>query len=656
MPVKSNLRSYIQKESFCKAVVEDGSDIIFIVHYDGTILYHNPAVHHVMGYPVNSLVNESFFDYLDSEIVESFRIKFNECLKFPYSKNIEFRFRKADQTYQYLEFNAINLKHKEGLKGLILDCRDITQLKEDAEELFRAKLAKEQFLANMSHEIRTPLNGIAGMVNLLSDTNPTEEQQKYLTAIKNSTDNLKVIINDILDLSALESGKLKFEKIGFRISNILPQVIEMFLPQAKEKGIELNYDFVPGSEVVLLGDSVRLSQILINLISNAIKFTYEGMISVNVKISKKTNKTAYVQIDVKDTGIGIPDEKLEFIFDTFTQADESVTRKFGGTGLGLSIVKQLIDLQNGSIDVTSAENIGSTFSFTIPYKVGTETDLIIDTRTGNNLKRLNTLPGMKVLLVEDNDINRMYAANIIKNWQCKVTEAENGLICLEKHKKHDYDIILLDIQMPVMDGFETTISIRKSFKSPKSEIPIIALTANAIKGDSEKCIEIGMNDYLSKPFLPEELFRILTKYYTPRKISGMDKEKVPVQKKSAEKMAKSAKNRHTDLSYLESISNNDAKFVKEMISTFIETTPDIIDQMKIAIKKSNFKSLGLLAHKIKPSLTFMGIHSMKETAREIEVLSKENKEPLRVKELTDIFITEIQASITDLRVKLKEYS
>ena len=656
MTTDPNIQSYIRKESFFKAVVEDGTDIIFIVNYDGTILYHNPAVQHLLGYPFKSLVNESFFNYLDPDIVESFKIKFNECLKFPYSKNIEFRFRKSDLTYQYLEFNAINLKHKEGIKGLILDCRDISQLKEDAEELLSAKLAKEQFLANMSHEIRTPINGIAGMVNLLSDTHTTQEQQKYLTAIKNSTDNLKVIINDILDLSALESGKLKFEKIGFRISDIVPQVIEMFLPQANEKGIDLNYEFAPGSEVVLLGDSVRLSQILINLINNAIKFTYKGRISVNAKISKKINKIAYIQIDVKDTGIGIPDEKLEFIFDTFTQADPSVTRKFGGTGLGLSIVKQLIDLQNGSIFVKSEENIGSTFSFTIPYEVGTETDLIVDDQSENNLKRVNKLPGMKVLLVEDNDINRMYAANIIKNWQCKVTEAENGLICLEKHKKHDYDIILMDIQMPVMDGFETTISIRKSFESPKSEIPIIALTANAIKGDNEKCLKIGMNDYISKPFLPEELFRILTKYFQPREKSGTDKEKATGQKKSPVKMAKSDKNRHTDLSYLESISDNDTKFVKDMISTFIESTPDIIDQMKLAIINNNFESLGLLAHKIKPSLTFMGIHSMKETAREIELLSKENKEPLRVKKLTEIFFTEIKASITDLRKKLKEYS
>jgi len=245
MPEKSKLKSYIQKELFYKSVVEDGSDIIFIVDYAGIILYHNPAVNHILGYPINSLVDDSFYNYLSPDNIDLFKTKFKECIKFPYSKNIEFKFRKTDGSYQYLEFNAINLKNKEGIEGLILDCRDITQLKMDAEELFIAKQAKEKFLANMSHEIRTPINGIAGMVSLLNETDLSTDQAQYITAIKNSSDNLKVIINDILDLSALESGKLTFEKIGFRISNLIPQVVEMFLPQAKEKGLKLNYTFVP---------------------------------------------------------------------------------------------------------------------------------------------------------------------------------------------------------------------------------------------------------------------------------------------------------------------------------------------------------------------------------------------------------------------------
>jgi len=504
------------------------------------------------------------------------------------------------------------------------------------------------FLANMSHEIRTPINGIAGMINLLSGTKTTREQEKYISAIHNSTDNLKVIINDILDLSALESGKLNFEQIGFRISDLLPQVVETFLPQANEKGVELNYEYIPGSELVLLGDPVRLSQILINLINNAIKFTYKGSITVHSKISSKLNKTAYVDFAVSDTGIGIPDEKLESIFDTFRQADDSITRKFGGTGLGLSIVKQLVDLQGGSIQVTSAENVGSTFRFTIPYQIGIDEDLVDDSNSDAKLEKQKKLPGMKVLLVEDNDINRLYASNIIKNWGCKVDEAENGLICLEKHKKNDYDVILMDIQMPVMDGFETTISIRNSFEGHKSEIPIIALTANAIKGDNEKCLSLGMNDYISKPFLPQELFKVISKFQkSESEVKRAKEEKVkenpiePVTKKEI-----------TNLSYLESISNNDKKFVREMISTFIETTPETVGLMEKELKAGNLPNLGLLAHKIKPSLTFMGIESMTNTVKEIEVLGKENKDPERINDLLSSFTSVINDSIKELKVKI----
>jgi len=652
MSPNSKLKSYVNKESFFKAVVEDGSDIIFIVDYEGDIQYHNSAVHHILGYPLNSLINENFFDYLDPDTLDDFKLKFRELSKFPYSKNIEFKFRNTNRTYQYLEFNAINLKHKEGIEGFILDCRDITQLKKDAEELYNAKKAKELFLANMSHEIRTPINGIAGMINLLSGTEMTGEQEKYISAIHNSTDNLKVIINDILDLSALESGKLNFEQIGFRISDLLPQVVETFLPQAKEKGVGLNYEYVPGSELVLLGDPVRLSQILINLINNAIKFTYQGSITVHSKISRKLNKTAYVDFEVSDTGIGIPDEKLESIFDTFRQADDSITRKFGGTGLGLSIVKQLVDLQGGTIQVTSTENVGSTFRFTIPYQIGIDEDLVDDSKPDAKIEKQKKLPGMKVLLVEDNDINRLYAANIIRSWNCEVDEAENGLICLEKHKKNDYDIILLDIQMPVMDGFETTISIRKSFKGPKSETPIIALTANALKGDNEKCLRLGMNDYISKPFLPEELFQVLSKFQKSE--SGVKKEKVsninsenpkePVTKKGI-----------TDLSYLESISNNDKKFVREMISTFIESTPETVRLMEKELKAGNLPDLGLLAHKIKPSLTFMGIESMINTVKEIEILGKENKDPERINDLLLSFSSVMNDSIKELKVKINQF-
>jgi len=650
MEINSTLKSYIQKESFFKSVVEDGSDIIFIVDYNCNILYHNPAVSNVLGYPTQSLFNESFYKYIDPDDVSQFKIKFVECTKFPYSKNIEFKFRKTDGSYQYLEFNSINLRHKEEIDGLILDCRDITQLKKHAEELLFAKQAKEQFLANMSHEIRTPMNGINGMVNLLTETNPSDEQVKYLTAIKNSADNLKVIINDILDLSALESGKLKFEKIGFRVSDLIPQVVEMFLPQAKEKGIKLDYDFVPGSEIVLMGDPTRLSQVLINLISNAIKFTYSGEIKINARISKKINEIAYAHFEVTDTGVGIPGDKLESIFDSFSQADESITRKFGGTGLGLSIVKQLVDLQNGSIYVTSKENDGSSFSFTIPYEIGTTEDLIIDQTNKHERKIENQLTDMEVLIVEDNDINRLYATNIVKKWGCRVDEAENGLICLEKLKKKDYNVILMDVQMPVMDGFETTVAIRNSFEKPKSETPIIALTANAIKGDNEKCITLGMNNYLSKPFVPEDLFNIISKFYGSVSSSSYPGPKV---EKPSEKEAGIPDGILIDLTYLNSISNNDSSFTIEMINTFLEATPESLEQMNNAMDNGDLSTVGLLAHKIKPSLTFMGINSLKELVVEIETMGKAKEGEDKLKIMVPEFISTINKALVELQDKLE---
>ncbi len=653
MPRNSKLKLYIEEESFYKSVVEDGSDIIFIVDYSGVILYHNPAVYHILGYPIKSLIGDSFYNYLSNENSEQFKIKFKECIKFPYSKNIEFKFRKSDGNYQYLEFNAINLRNKEGIDGLILDCRDITQLKMDSEELLHAKQAKERFLANMSHEIRTPMNGIIGMVNLLNETTLTTEQNKYITAIKSSADNLKVIINDILDLSAFESGKLTFEKIGFRVSDLIPQVVEMFLPQAKEKGINLNYTFIPGSEMVLLGDPVRVSQILINLISNAVKFTYDGEIQVNTKIEKKINNIAYVQFDVKDTGIGIPEDKIDSIFDSFRQADESITRKFGGTGLGLSIVKQLIELQNGSISVVSKEKVGSTFSFTLPFASGTTEDLIVDKNSQQSSELTKKLNKMNVLMVEDNDINRLYASNIIKKWGCNVDEAENGLICLEKLKKKQYDIILMDVQMPVMDGFETTVAIRNSLNPPKSNTPIIALTANAIKGDNEKCIALGMNEYLSKPFDPEDLFYLLSKYYTSQDV---DKNLEEAKEKAIE-----GKNEFdtksgdlTDLNHLNSISNNDSSFVKEMVTTFIEATPDSLAKMESHLEGKDLLSIGQIAHKIKPSLAFMGIESLKTTVLDIELLGKEGKDFEQLSKLVPSFISKVNNAIEELREKLKE--
>ncbi len=632
--MKEKLKQYIDQEKFYKDVVEDGSDVIFVVDFDLNILYNNPSMHHTVGY--NTLVGENFIEYLHPAIKNNVKDAFEISKSHPYNSNIEFKFLCADDSYKYLEFNSINLKFKDGIDGLILDCRDISERKKDQEDLIQAQKAKEQFLANMSHEIRTPINGIVGMVNLLNESATTPEQTKYLNAIKHSADNLKVIINDILDFSVIESGKVTFEKIGFDLIHTVQTVIDSLMVQAQEKGLDIELSTQSNKkDLVLLGDPVRLNQILINLINNAIKFTHEGKISIHIICSEQLDNKLNVSFKVIDTGIGIHRDKIKSIFDTFKQADESITRKFGGTGLGLTISKQLVELQGGKISVSSEVGIGTTFTFVIPYEFGKTEDIIVnneDVDVKKSPRTSRSLAGMRVLLVEDNDINRMYAANVLKKWHCHYEEAENGEIALEKVRKQDYDIILMDIHMPVLDGLETARAIRSGLSKPKNKIPIIAFTANALKGDRTKYLEAGMNDYISKPFMPEDLYKIMSAYYLP-----------------SENATTSIK-RITDLTYLRKMSNNDESFVIEMINSFISKTPEIIDHMKASSKKKDWAEVGSLAHKLKPNLAFMGIDSLKKLIQKIET---DGKEQANTKMLPKL-VSELEKSVNDAIQELNE--
>ncbi|MEX1240607.1 MAG: response regulator [Cyclobacteriaceae bacterium] len=631
---------YVRKGSFYEAVVEDGSDLIFVVDFEGKIHYYNSSVRHTLGYRAKTLVGKNFFDYIPAPSVAELKQRFSQSKKRSYTEKVEIQFLCKDRSYRFLEFNAINLKHKEGLNGFILDCRDVTQRKLDAEELLRLQKAKEQFLANISHEIRTPINGIAGMAGLLSQNSSPAERDTYLNAIKNSAENLKVIINDILDLAAIESGKLRFEKIPFNLHDLLPSVVGMFTYQAKEKKLALDYRIDPSLNRILLGDPVRLNQILINLISNAVKFTHTGEIQVLCSIDKPKKTGCLVKIEVIDTGVGVPADKLDRIFESFSQADASVTRKYGGSGLGLTIVKQLVELQHGTIQVKSAEHQGSNFMVSIPYSFSKSEVL----KKASNARKSGSVAGQiveetSVLLVEDNDINRLYAKSILQQWNCVVDIAENGLVAIEKVKYNHYDLVLMDIQMPVMDGYEATRTIRL-MDSPMRLIPILALTANATRTDIERCFSSGMNDYLSKPFTPDDLFR---KIFRDLKIR---KKKNGTQKKEGERKV------GFDLAYLRSVSNNNQEFLQEMIQTFVQSIPPVLKEMRHCLAKNNRQKLSRLAHQIKPSFSLMGKDSLRKTLFYIE----ENAEgKIDLKDLTrtvEGFIQDCDNAIAELKKEI----
>ena len=377
--------------------------------------------------------------------------------------------------------------------------REMILAKREAEE---AKNTQEQFLANMSHEIRTPINGVIGMVQLIGTTQLNTEQKEYVDIINESASNLLVIINDILDVTKMKVGKIALEEVDYSLRDIVRNLIKIFSFKTSIKGIELNWEIAPDVPGILLGDPVRLTQILTNLINNAIKFTDKGEVKLSIGLLEENANIVTVQFVVKDTGIGIAENKLETVFESFTQASSDTTRKYGGTGLGLTISKQLIELQGGRISLSSKPGEGSSFSFFLPIKKAAQT---IGPEQSVDGPVMPAMDQLNILLAEDNLINQKVASKLLFKKGALVDIANNGSEVLEMLEKKKYHVILMDINMPVMDGFETTRSIRKS-GAAFQQIPIIALTASALASEKKMCIEVGMDDYLSKPFKAEELF------------------------------------------------------------------------------------------------------------------------------------------------------
>lgn len=387
---------------------------------------------------------------------------------------------------------------------------------------------KSLFLANMSHEIRTPMNGIVTMANLLKNTNLTREQDDKLNIILQSSDSLLTIINEILDISKIESGKMELEKIPFNLHSELENVIRLLKMKADEKNLQMEYGISPYVPEHVLGDPTRIKQVLINLINNAIKFTHEGTIRIKISSLDKIGSKNVIRFEVSDSGIGIAADQMANLFKPFTQSDVSFTRRYGGTGLGLAISKNLVELMGGSIGVESHPHQGSTFWFTTqlemapqpatpvrPEKVSLPETPVLNLK-GEEKKTAEAeekteAPGLRILLAEDNLINQRVALMVIQKMGFSAELAVNGKIAVEKFKQSTYDLILMDIMMPEMDGLEATRLIREIEKEqqPGKPVRIVALTANAMKEDKEKCLSAGLDDYLSKPFRPEDLERIV---------------------------------------------------------------------------------------------------------------------------------------------------
>jgi PAS domain S-box-containing protein len=491
------------------------------------------------------------------------------------------------------------------------------------EELMRAKSeleesmrVKEQFMANMSHEIRTPMNAIVGFTELITKTPITPEQKQYIDAIKTSGENLIVIINDILDFSKIESGKIALEQIEFSVSEVLSTLTELMLPKSVEKNITLSKSIDKRIPDRLLGDPTRLNQVLINLVGNAIKFTQKGEVKVAVELISDNADLVNLRFSVSDTGIGIPQDKLPTIFEAFTQAAYDTTRKYGGTGLGLAIVKQLIELQGGDVSVKSELGKGSVFTFTIVYRKNLSPE--VAKKPVQDASETGEFKDLKVLLVEDNALNQLLAKKVLSDWGWKVDVAENGLIATEKAEKGDADVILMDIQLPEMDGYEATRYIRSKLQPPKSTVPIIAMTAHAISGEEEKCFQAGMDGYISKPFNPQKLYLKVASVLNTR--GG---KVIPVKESIKTTTATNGNHKHIDLTYLKKLANGSNDFIAQMLTLFIEQTPEAIGKLEKHLQEHNWDALSKVAHKMKPSVMFVGLKEIEKDIKSVEDYASE---------------------------------
>jgi signal transduction histidine kinase len=423
-----------------------------------------------------------------------------------------------DKTLAEVALIRRGIEAREQLQKAIRD-KEIAEIERQKAE--QAKKHERQFLANMSHEIRTPMNAIIGMTKLLMNISTEHRQLKYIKGIKDSAENLLAIINDILDLSKIESGKIKIEHIPFSIHDTLDLVLTTLRPKAEEKGLMLSSNIDESVPSSVKGDPVRLYQILMNLVGNAIKFTEKGSVNVNIITAGRTDGQIPIRFDVADTGIGISEENLSKIFEKFTQASSDTTRKFGGTGLGLTISKQLIELQKGHITVWSRPGEGSVFSFTIPYIQTVETPVENKSELPS-AETLRLIQDKKILIVEDNAFNQIVAVDSIHEIipSIPLDIAENGKVAIEMHQKNHYDLIIMDIQMPEMDGFEASRIIRNRLSPPLSDVPIIAMTASVTREEVEDCFEAGMDEFVAKPFNQAELINKMSRLLINGKLNN----------------------------------------------------------------------------------------------------------------------------------------
>lgn len=588
------------KESKYKLVSENSSDMIALHEIDGTYKFVSEASEAITGYKSAELVGKNPYLFIHPDDRDRLREEAHrDTLEGKSIFQIAYRFKRKDGTYIWLESYTKPILNDKGLvDSFQTSSRDITdrikekiQLQKAKHKAEEASRAKQSFLSMMSHEIRTPLNGVIGATHLLLGRDHDLHQRKYLKILEQSGQNLLSIVNDILDFSKIEEGKIHIENSRFNLNDLTRILKENYLIKANEKDIKINFYYSKEVKSFYYGDSVRIGQILHNLLSNAIKFTNEGYVKLAIRLKDRQELYDIVHFEIEDTGIGIPESKQQKIFETFSQAEEETTRKYGGSGLGLTISKKLANIMGTDINLISYPQKGSSFFFNLKLKRARKPK----TKQSEEIQMFEPI-NAKVLLVEDNEFNRAIACDFLTNWHCDVVEAKNGKEALEILAIENFDLIVLDLQMPIMDGYETAIVLRQQ----KITTPIIALTAEALKETREKVLEVGMSDIVAKPFLPADFYNKIKRNFS--------------NDNQAENTTKTSKR-----NFIDKFENQDEKIIK-YLNIFKTILNEELDQLNEHIQNQELEPIKRTSHKLKSSLKIIGLYNLASLAESLECM------------------------------------
>ncbi len=607
---------------------------VFMLSEDGQIIYVNPAFLQLSGYLESAILSVTFWELLENRELD---LKSRDAKD--QTQIFDTQLRRSDLSFLPVRIKILQIapyRHLGVLEDISHWKTQELQLLEAVDQAERRAQAQAQFLSTMSHEIRTPLNAVIALSHYLLEEDPKPDQVRSLKTLRFSAENLLSLINDILDYNKIESGMVQFETIDFDPRSLLQSIKESMEYRAREKKLPIILDYDDHIPQVIQGDPVRLSQILTNLIDNAIKFTSDGYVKVSARLQNLGEEEVEIRFAVSDTGIGIPLERQEVIFERFTQATKETTRKFGGTGLGLAITKKLLELMGSQVQLQSIPNQGSRFSFKVSFLPGhnaqiEQPDIYLERSPQFNLM------GAKILVVEDNEINQLVTRQFLNKWNAHVDNAENGEIAVALVSKKSYDLVLMDLEMPVLDGYQATEQIT-SLPGLAAKVPIIALTADTSPEVEARSRQAGMVELLTKPFTPNELYQVIRKYLDMnQKPEGFEGKDAPG--------TDSSKPNKINFKRIIEISGGNKTFIRRFNELTEKAFLDFAQNFEEIITARDYESLRKLNHSIKATIDLLGLHELQYEIQAAKRLLQEDPSP----------ITELEQSIRNIHRLCEEY-